>query len=75
MEYIDSLTLLNGKIYELPRLSKEDINNLKLPRDEKLFLFGFYEHYNELNNYDIKELDNIILGHSKKKFINVCCFL
>jgi ankyrin repeat protein len=74
MKYINSLTLLNGKIYELPRLSKEDINNLKLSHNEKLFLFGFYEHYNELNNYDIKELDNIILGHSKINLLMCAAF-
>jgi ankyrin repeat protein len=74
MKYINSLTLLNGKIYELPRLSKEDINNFELSHNEKLFLFGFYEHYNELNNYDIKELDNIILGHSKINLLMCAAF-
>jgi ankyrin repeat protein len=74
MKYIDSLKLLNGKIYELPRLSKEDINSLELSRDKKLFLFGFYEHYNELDNYDIKELDNIILGCSNKNLLMCAAF-
>lgn len=74
MKYINSIIKLNRKIYELPRLSKEDINNLKLPRDEKLFLFGFYEHYNELNNYDIKELDNIIPGYLNKNLLMCAAF-
>ncbi len=74
MEYIYSIIQLNGKIYELPRLSKEDINNFELSHNEKLFLFGFYEHYNELNNYDIKELDNIILGHSKINLLMCAAF-
>jgi ankyrin repeat protein len=57
MEYIDSLHYLSQDIYKLPKLSKEDIYLKTISNIEKLFLFAFYEHYDVLDKFDIKELN------------------
>ncbi len=56
-EYIESLNILSQEIYKLPKLSIEDICSESHTDYEKIFLCGFYEYYDELDKYDIKELN------------------
>ena len=56
MEYINLLNRLSLNIYKSQKLSKEDICLEQISDFEKLFLFGFYEYYDELDKFDINSL-------------------
>jgi ankyrin repeat protein len=74
MEYNYFLHNLNKKIYKLPKLSNKAISSLKISREKKLVLFGFYEHYEELDNYNINELNNFCLGYSNKNIFIIAAY-
>ena len=57
MTHIYSLKYLTLKIYELPKLSREAIKKKHI--SARLFLFGFYEYYDELDNYTVNQLNKI----------------
>jgi ankyrin repeat protein len=57
MEYINLLNRLSLDIYKSQKLSKEDICLEQISDFEKLFLFGFYEYYDELDKFDINSLN------------------
>jgi ankyrin repeat protein len=57
-EYIESLNILSQEIYKLPKLSIEDICLEQIPDSNKKYLYGFYEYYDELDKFNIKELNH-----------------
>ena len=57
MKYINELNNLTLKIYELPKLSRKAIKKTNI--STRLFLFGFYEYYDELDNYTVNQLNKI----------------
>ncbi len=73
-EYFNLLIDLSQDIYELPKLSKEDIDLKQISDYQKIFLYGFYEHYDELDTYHIDELDNYGIYNYNKNMLMIATY-
>jgi ankyrin repeat protein len=74
MEYINLLNRLSLDIYKSQKLSKEDICLEQISDFEKLFLFGFYEYYDELDKFDINSLNFYGLYKFDKNLLMIAAY-